>query len=74
MKGRIAEAITLFHKMVETGCRPDNITVNSFISCVLKAGMPNEVDQIMLIASGHASASQKVPSHQSQRLDISVAV
>ncbi|XP_066350139.1 LOW QUALITY PROTEIN: pentatricopeptide repeat-containing protein At2g06000-like [Miscanthus floridulus] len=74
MKGRIAEAITLFHKMVETGCCPDNITVNSFISCVLKAGMPNEVDQVMLIASGHASASQKVPSHQSQRLDISVAV
>jgi len=73
MKGRIPEAITLFHKMVETGCRPDKITVNSFISCVLKAGMPNEVDQIMLIASG-ASASQKVPSHPSQRLDISVAV
>jgi pentatricopeptide repeat protein len=74
MKGRIPEAVTLFHKMVETGCRPDNITINSFISCVLKAGMPNEVHQIMLIASGHASASQKVHSHQCQRLDMSVAV
>ncbi|CAL5031825.1 unnamed protein product [Urochloa decumbens] len=74
MKGRISEAITLFHKMVETGCYPDNITVNSFISCLLKAGMPDEVDRIMLIASGHASSSQKVCSRQIQRLDISVAV
>jgi pentatricopeptide repeat protein len=74
MKGRISEAVTLFHKMVETGCHPDNITVNSFISCLLKAGMPNEVDRIMLIASGHASSSQKVCSRQRQRLDISIAV
>jgi len=74
MKGRISEAITLFHKMVETGCYPDDITVKSFTSCVLKAGMPNEVDRIMLIASGHASSSQKVCSLQSQRLDVSIAV
>ncbi|TKW04611.1 hypothetical protein SEVIR_7G121100v4 [Setaria viridis] len=74
MKGRISEAVTLFHKMVETGCHPDNITVDSFISCLLKAGMPNEVDRIMLIASGHASSRQKVCSRQSQRLDTSIAV
>ncbi|XP_062225755.1 pentatricopeptide repeat-containing protein At2g06000-like [Phragmites australis] len=74
MKGRISEAITFFHKMVETGCYPDNITVNSFISCLLKAGMPSEVDHIMLIASGRASSSQKVSSPLSQSLDISVAV
>ncbi|KAJ1271209.1 hypothetical protein BS78_06G111100 [Paspalum vaginatum] len=74
MKGRISEAIILFNKMVEAGCSPDKITINSFISCLLKAGMPNEVDRIMIIASGHASCSQKVTFRQSQRLDISVAV
>ncbi|XP_062184854.1 LOW QUALITY PROTEIN: pentatricopeptide repeat-containing protein At2g06000-like [Phragmites australis] len=74
MKGRIPEAIALFHKMVENGCYPDNITVNSFISCLLKAGMPSEVDHIMLIASGRAKSSHKVSSPLSQGLDISVAV
>jgi pentatricopeptide repeat protein len=62
MKGRISEAVSLFHKMAETGCYPDNITVNSFISCLLKAGMPNEIDHIMHVASGCASSNKKVPS------------
>ncbi|KAL6652661.1 hypothetical protein ACP70R_011586 [Stipagrostis hirtigluma subsp. patula] len=74
MKGRISEAVTFFHKMVETGCHPDNITVDSFISCLLKAGMPNEVDHIMRIASGSDSSMQKVSSPVSQSIDISVAV
>ncbi|GJN27480.1 hypothetical protein PR202_gb15508 [Eleusine coracana subsp. coracana] len=74
MKGRIPEAVSLFHKMMQTGCYPDNLTVNSFISCLLKAGMPNEVDHIMHMASGRASSNQKVSSHMSQSQDISVAV
>ncbi|KAL5215791.1 hypothetical protein ABZP36_007192 [Zizania latifolia] len=63
MKSRISEAITFLHKMVETGCSPDNITINCFISCLLKAGMPNEVDHVMFLASGGALSSQKIPSH-----------
>ncbi|XP_048557619.1 pentatricopeptide repeat-containing protein At2g06000 [Triticum urartu] len=74
MKGRIAEAITFFHKMVETGCTPDSIVVNSFISCLLKSGMPGEVDHIMRIAAGGASSSWKDPSPVTQSVDISVAV
>ncbi|CAM0904476.1 unnamed protein product [Alopecurus aequalis] len=74
MKGRIAEAITFFHKMVETGCTPDSITVNSFISCLLKSGMPSEVDHIMRIASGGASSSWRDPSPVTRSIDISVAV
>ncbi|KAL6838357.1 hypothetical protein ACP4OV_031861 [Aristida adscensionis] len=74
MKGRISEAVTVFHRMVETGCYPDNITVNSFISCLLKAGMPAEVEHIMRIASGSDSSRQKVSSPVSQSIDISVAV
>ena len=75
MKGRVAEAITFFHKMVESGCTPDSITVNSFISCLLKAGMPSEVDRIMRIASGGASSSWRDPSPVTRSIEkISVAV
>ncbi|XP_042515320.1 pentatricopeptide repeat-containing protein At2g06000-like [Macadamia integrifolia] len=48
VKGRIAEAISIFHKMSSTGCIPDSITINSLISCLVKAGMPNEANQIVL--------------------------
>ncbi|XP_040379145.1 pentatricopeptide repeat-containing protein At2g06000-like [Oryza brachyantha] len=74
MKSRISEAIMIFHQMVEAGCSPDNITVNCFISCLLKAGMPNEVDHVMRLASGGVSSIQEVPSPVRQRLDISVAL
>uniref|UniRef100_A0A0D9W5I5 Pentacotripeptide-repeat region of PRORP domain-containing protein n=1 Tax=Leersia perrieri TaxID=77586 RepID=A0A0D9W5I5_9ORYZ len=62
MKSRIADAIMCFQEMVEAGCYPDNITVNCFISCLLKAGMPNEVDNVMRLASGGASSIKEVPS------------
>ncbi|EAY94290.1 hypothetical protein OsI_16061 [Oryza sativa Indica Group] len=74
MKSRISEAIMFFHEMVEAGCSPDSITVNCFISCLLKAGMPNEVDHVMRLASGGASSIQEFPSPVRQRLDISVAL
>ncbi|KAL5214860.1 hypothetical protein ABZP36_004012 [Zizania latifolia] len=61
MKGKMSEAITVLHKMVETGCTPDNITINCFITCLSKAGMPNEVDHAMFVASGGALSSQKTP-------------
>ncbi|XP_058194302.1 pentatricopeptide repeat-containing protein At2g06000-like [Rhododendron vialii] len=46
MKGKMSEAMTIFTKMLEVGCAPDRITVNSFISCLLKAGMPKEAYRI----------------------------
>ncbi|KAF8714856.1 hypothetical protein HU200_027390 [Digitaria exilis] len=64
--GKVDEANSILLDMEEKRCHPDN--------CLLKAGMPNEVERIMLISSGHASSCQKVCSRQSPRLDISVAV
>jgi len=37
--------------MLSIGCAPDTITVNSLISCLLKAGMPNEAFRIKQAAS-----------------------
>ncbi|XP_022731025.1 pentatricopeptide repeat-containing protein At2g06000-like [Durio zibethinus] len=51
MKGRMLEAISIFDKMLSVGCTPDNVTIHSLISCLLKAGMPNEVYRITTIAS-----------------------
>ncbi|KAF2298544.1 hypothetical protein GH714_024060 [Hevea brasiliensis] len=47
MKGRIREAIDIFNKMLAIGCAPDSITVRSLVSCLLKAGMPNEAFHIV---------------------------
>ncbi|KAF9680392.1 hypothetical protein SADUNF_Sadunf06G0116500 [Salix dunnii] len=47
---RMFEAINIFNRMLATGCAPDNITVNSLISCLLKAGMPNEAYRIRKMA------------------------
>ncbi|XP_072989416.1 uncharacterized protein [Typha latifolia] len=55
MKGRMTEAIALFHKMVATGCAPDDVTVGCLVSCLLRAGMPSEVNRIMLISSRNIS-------------------
>ncbi|XP_010917211.1 uncharacterized protein [Elaeis guineensis] len=79
MKGRMVEAIGLFHKMVATGCAPDSVTVSSLVSCLLKAGLPNEVNRIMLIASGRdlgldISSSKESPSSLGQSPDITVAM
>ncbi|WOL06639.1 hypothetical protein Cni_G15373 [Canna indica] len=54
-KGRMLEAIAIFQKMVNSGCAPDSITVGSLVSCLLKAGIPNEINKVMLIASGRNS-------------------
>ena len=46
MKGRLLEAIGVFNKMMAIGCAPDKITVDCLVSCLFKAGMPNEAIQI----------------------------
>lgn len=46
MKGRVFEGIRLYEKMVSVGCVPDNITVRSLISCLRKAGMAREANEI----------------------------
>ncbi|XP_042061901.1 pentatricopeptide repeat-containing protein At2g06000-like isoform X2 [Salvia splendens] len=46
MKGRVFEGIRLYEKMVSVGCVPDNITVRSLISCLRKAGMSREANEI----------------------------
>ncbi|XP_064999111.1 pentatricopeptide repeat-containing protein At2g06000-like [Musa acuminata AAA Group] len=78
MKGRMAEAIALFQKMVSSGCTPDSITVNSLVSFLLKAGMPNEINKIMLTASeryiGLDKPCQEIPSSLGKSMGISVAM
>ncbi|XWS17491.1 hypothetical protein CRYUN_Cryun33cG0072300 [Craigia yunnanensis] len=51
MKGRMLEAISIFNKMLSVGCTPDDVTVRSLISCLMKAGVPNEASRIITIAS-----------------------
>ncbi|XP_010090159.2 pentatricopeptide repeat-containing protein At2g06000 [Morus notabilis] len=46
MKGRMVDAIGVFYKMLAVGCAPDKITVHCLMSCLLKAGMPNEAFHI----------------------------
>nr|AYM00784.1 pentatricopeptide repeat protein [Salvia miltiorrhiza] len=46
MKGRPSEAIKLYKKMLSTGCAPDSITINSLVSCLRKAGMRHEANEI----------------------------
>ncbi|KAK9080032.1 hypothetical protein SSX86_001707 [Deinandra increscens subsp. villosa] len=72
MKGRMVEAISLFDKMLIVGCAPDMVTVNSLVSCLLKAGMPKEAFGIRKAASG-----VRVPQTDNsycKNVDIPVAV
>ncbi|KAK6156876.1 hypothetical protein DH2020_011124 [Rehmannia glutinosa] len=46
MKGRMVEAIGMYNKMLSVGCAPDNITISSLVSCLRKAGMALEANEI----------------------------
>ncbi|CAJ1940511.1 unnamed protein product [Sphenostylis stenocarpa] len=46
MKGRTPEAIGIFYKMLEAGSTPDDVTIRTLSSCLLKAGMPGEAARI----------------------------
>lgn len=67
MKGKMLEAINIFNKMLNVNCAPDNVTIKSLISCLRKAGMPNEAHKIRLAAleylgSRMPSSRRTVPS------------
>ncbi|KAL0357123.1 UNVERIFIED_CONTAM: hypothetical protein Scaly_1398000 [Sesamum calycinum] len=51
MKGRMFEAIGMYNKMLSIGCAPDNITISSLISCLRKAGMAREANELQEKAS-----------------------
>uniref|UniRef100_A0A5B7BL98 Pentatricopeptide repeat-containing protein n=1 Tax=Davidia involucrata TaxID=16924 RepID=A0A5B7BL98_DAVIN len=77
MKGRMLEAIHIFNKMLAIGCAPDTITINSLISCLLKAGLPNVAFRIMQKAPedlklGVSSLRRTIPFRTN--MDIPVAV
>ena len=77
MRGRVVEAINLYNKMLAIGCAPDQITLNSLTSCLLKAGMPDEAFRIMQTASedlnlGMSSLRSKIAIRT--HMDIPVAV
>ncbi|CAI9103933.1 OLC1v1002529C1 [Oldenlandia corymbosa var. corymbosa] len=77
MKGRICEAIDLFDKMLIVGCVPDEITIKSLVSCLLKAGKPNEAYRIKRAASEgikKAVPACKRPELVKDKIDIPVAV
>lgn len=50
MKGRAFEGIGIYKTMLSLGCLPDNITLRSLISCLRKAGMAREANEIELKA------------------------
>ncbi|XP_015889017.3 pentatricopeptide repeat-containing protein At2g06000 [Ziziphus jujuba] len=76
MKGRMFEAIDLFKKMLAVGCAPDYITVSCLISCLLKAGMPNEAYHIKKTASEdlNLGSSSLRTVHSRANAEIPVAV
>lgn len=74
MKCKMLEALSIFNKMLVVGCTPDTITVNSLISCLRKAGMPNEAYKIRLAVSGYLDSSMSSSSRTIPNMDIPVAV
>ncbi|XP_011087804.1 pentatricopeptide repeat-containing protein At2g06000 [Sesamum indicum] len=77
MKGRMFEAIGMYNKMLSIGCAPDNITISSLISCLRKAGMAREANEIQEKASnvvhlGSLSSERTGPIRTN--MDITVAV
>lgn len=50
VKGRMFEGIGIYKKMLSVGCVPDDITVGTLISCLRKAGMAREANEIELNA------------------------
>ncbi|KAH6766969.1 hypothetical protein C2S52_017952 [Perilla frutescens var. hirtella] len=51
MKGKMFEAIKIYNRMLSVGCAPDSITISSLVSCLRKAGMAQEANEIEKNAS-----------------------
>lgn len=75
-KGRMAEAIGIFDKMLAVCCAPDEITINNLRSCLLKAGMPAEaarVKQALCHKHNSSTSLKKKSFHESTNADITIA-
>ncbi|RDX63647.1 Pentatricopeptide repeat-containing protein, partial [Mucuna pruriens] len=69
MKGRAPEAIGIFHKMLAAGCSPDDITIRTLSSCLLKAGMPGEAARIKEILFENQGTLLKKSYYKMRRVD-----
>ncbi|KAL8061067.1 hypothetical protein ABFX02_02G064300 [Erythranthe guttata] len=74
MKGRMFEAIGMYNKMLSVGCVPDNITMSSLISCLRKAGMAREANEIEQKALFSVSSSSKRSNPVRNNMNVTVAV
>ncbi|WJX43621.1 hypothetical protein P8452_30692 [Trifolium repens] len=70
MKGRAPEAIGIFYKMLATGCSPDDITIRTLSSCLLKSGMPNEASRAKETLFKNQSTLLAKSYHQSTNSDM----
>ncbi|KAL2338791.1 hypothetical protein Fmac_013237 [Flemingia macrophylla] len=74
MKGRMAEAIGIFYKMLASGCSPDDITIRTLSSCLLKAGMPGEAARVKETPFENQSTILKKSYHDSINANKSISV
>ncbi|KAK7363397.1 hypothetical protein VNO77_05539 [Canavalia gladiata] len=72
MKGRMPEAIGIFYKMLATGCSPDDITIRTLCSCLLKAGMPGEAARIKETIFENQGTEKSY--HENANADLSISV
>ncbi|XP_047158015.1 pentatricopeptide repeat-containing protein At2g06000-like [Vigna umbellata] len=74
MKGRTLEAIGIFYKMLDAGCTPDDITIRTLSSCLLKAGMSCEASHLKETIFEKQTALLKKSCHESINSDKSIHV
>ncbi|KAL6494551.1 hypothetical protein OROGR_031351 [Orobanche gracilis] len=77
MKGRMSEAIGVYNNMLSVGCAPDNITISSLVSCLRKAGMvpeANEIEQKALNSWHKPSSSSERTTSVRNNMNVTVAV
>ncbi|KAK6156929.1 hypothetical protein DH2020_011177 [Rehmannia glutinosa] len=77
MKGRMVEAIGMYNKMLSVGCAPDNITISSLVSCLRKAGMAleaNEIEQKALNSMHSGLSSPQRTTSVRNNMNVTVAV
>ncbi|XP_029128896.1 pentatricopeptide repeat-containing protein At2g06000 [Cajanus cajan] len=74
MKGRMDEAIGIFYKMLAAGCSPDDITLRTLSSCLLKAGMPGEAARVKETLFENQGTLLKKSYHDSINADKSIPV
>lgn len=76
VKGRVFEGIGMYKKMLSVGCVPDNITIRTLISCLRKAGMAREANEIELKALNnvHLGLSSSGKTTSVGKVNVTMAV